>query len=148
MDRFAFLRAMLPARREDAGRSGTGGSKLLFSGASCFFDEDGRVLYFAPTPQASARGLRRAFAAASVAGCKEEKIAYEYALSPTPQTLTPETLSPTPHGHRTTTARSLRLHCSHRTQTRRLRWRSLTAASAFASVQRYPCLIQNPKPDP
>jgi hypothetical protein len=53
MDRFAFLRAMLPARREDAGRSGTGGSKLLFSGASCFFDEDGRVLYFAPTPQAS-----------------------------------------------------------------------------------------------
>jgi hypothetical protein len=53
MDRFAFLRAMLPARRDDAGRSGTGGSKLLFSGASCFFDEDGRVLYFAPTPQAS-----------------------------------------------------------------------------------------------
>ena len=26
---------------------------MLFSGASCFFDEDGRVLYFAPTPQAS-----------------------------------------------------------------------------------------------
>ena len=57
MDRFAFLRAMLSPRREGAGaRDGQGGVKVLFAGASCFFDEDGRVLYFAPTKQASGAG--------------------------------------------------------------------------------------------
>ena len=53
MDRFAFLRATLSPRGEGACGDGQGGAKLLFAGASCFFDEDGRVLYFAPTKQAS-----------------------------------------------------------------------------------------------
>jgi hypothetical protein len=77
MDRFAFLRAVLagPCRAADVRGTnrelkrdivgveggGCGGQglqfdgksrgDLLFTGASCFFDEEGRVLYFAPTPQ-------------------------------------------------------------------------------------------------
>jgi len=77
MDRFAFLRAVLagPCRAADVTRTyierkrdiggveggGCGGQgvhydgksrgDLLFTGVSCFFDEEGRVLYFAPTPQ-------------------------------------------------------------------------------------------------
>lgn len=44
MDRFAFLRAALPGAQRRLGAVGRG--RLLFEGAACFLDEEGRVLYF------------------------------------------------------------------------------------------------------